>query len=127
MIKHRPPMFTVIAGIVALLTVPGVLAQANLGFLEYSPTAYFTDADTKMMYAAADKVLDRKEIGASQTWKNPESGNHGKITLLKNYRKFETDCKAVKVYNEVPSRNASSTSVVNLCLDPVEKEWKILY
>ena len=57
------------------------------------------------------------------TWKNEQSGNNGKLTLLKTFTKYGTTCRRVKVFSD--AIEVSTTRVVTLCKDK-EGAWKIL-
>lgn len=96
---------------------------SNMRFLEFSPSAYFTEKDWELLRAAARDLLDNRKDGESVAWKNEENGHNGTLEVLNTYADFGTTCRRLKVFSD--AIEVSATRVVNLCKNK-EGEWKIL-
>lgn len=108
----------------ALIATAPLLAQAsNMRFLEFSPSAFFTEEDWEMVRNAATDLLDNHADGESVAWKNEANGHNGKLTVLDTYSEFGTTCRRLKVFSD--AIEVSATRVVNMCKNK-KGEWKIL-
>jgi surface antigen/uncharacterized protein YoxC len=57
-------------------------AGRNLGdVIGLGGASDFTAADNQLTSSATDAVLKKGTVGAQQSWKNPDNGNHGTVTL----------------------------------------------
>lgn len=113
-----------IALLVGAIVLCTPLQAANLGFLQYSPSAYFDDEDWSLVRAAVDDALENKKTGETVTWRNDKTGSHGEITPLETFEKFDTSCRRVRMSNE--AKNIKATRLVDLCRDKSSGEWKIV-
>ena len=108
----------------ALVATTPLLSQAsNMRFLEFSPSAFFTEEDWDMVRGAAADLLDNHPDGKSVAWKNEANGHNGKLTVLGTYSEFGTTCRRLKVFSDAVE--VSATRVVNMCKNK-KGEWKIL-
>ena len=129
----------------ALVATTPLLSQAsNMRFLEFSPSAFFTEEDWDMVRGAAADLLDNHPDGKSVAWKNEANGHNGKLTVLSTYSEFGTtdlhivdlephagQCdhaddntdRRLKVFSDAVE--VSATRVVNMCKNK-KGEWKIL-
>lgn len=83
--------------------------QGNLGFLKDAPAAQFSPKDWELLRAAARSVLNDTQDKASQTWSNPESGNHGEIRVTSTWQAEDgRQCKMMQVRNYANDRQGSS-------------------
>lgn len=96
---------------------------SNMRFLEFSPSAHFTDKDWELLRSTAKTLLDDGEKGKSATWKNDENGHNGKLTVLDSFSDFGTTCRRMKVFND--AGEVSATRVVTMCRNK-EGLWKVL-
>ena len=117
------PLLSTLVLVVAVIAWPWGVHASNMRFLEFSPSASFTDRDWELVKAAADDLLDNHKDGESVTWKNEESGFNGKLTVLNTFRDFGTTCRRMKVFSDAIM--VSATRVVNVCKNK-EGVWKIL-
>ena len=117
------PRLPALVLMVASIALPLTVNASNMRFLEFSPSAYFTEKDLELLKAAARDLLDNHENGESATWKNEESGNNGKLTVLDRYADFGTTCRRMRVFSD--AIEVSATRIVTLCKDK-EGSWKIL-
>ena len=79
--------------------------------------------------AAAEKLLteDRAEVGKSEDWSGPSSGNSGRISVQKTFQRQGMECRELR--SEVRYKRASSSrpSVRNLNVCRIKTgEWKIM-
>ena len=96
---------------------------SNMRFLEFSPSAFFTEKDWELLRSAARDLLNNYQDGQSISWKNDENGHNGKLTVLNTYPEFGTTCRRIKVFSDAVE--VSATRVVNMCKNK-EGVWKIL-
>jgi len=117
------PLLSALVLIVAFIAWPWNAHASNMRFLEFSPSASFTEKDWQLVKAAADDLLDNHKDGESVTWKNEESGFNGKLTVLNTYADFGTTCRRLRVFSD--AIEVSATRLVNMCKNK-EGVWKIL-
>jgi surface antigen len=55
-----------------------------------------TAQDIELLGAAADRVYDAGEIGASEAWSNPASGNSGAARLLETFERDGLPCRRIE-------------------------------
>ena len=115
--------WSVLILVVASIAAPLTVHASNMRFLEFSPSAFFTERDWELLRVAAKDLLDNHEDGGSVSWKNEESGYNGKLTVLNTYTDFGTTCRRLKVFSD--AIEVSATRVVNMCKNK-EGLWKIL-
>jgi surface antigen len=117
------PLLSALVLVIAIIALPWNAQASNMRFLEFSPSASFTEKDWELLKAAADDLLDNHKDGESVTWKNEESGFNGKLTVLRTFRDFGTICRRMKVFSD--ALTVSATRLVNMCKNK-EGLWKIL-
>ena len=96
---------------------------SNMRFLEFSPSAFFTEKDWDLLRGAARNLLDNHKDGESISWKNDDNGHNGKLTLINTFADFGTTCRRMKVFSD--AIQVSATRVVNMCKNK-EGQWRIL-
>ncbi len=74
----------VIAAIMTISIPPSVSGQA-MGFMEYSPIAYYTEEDNRIADEAGLDALNNYADMKVRKWSNPETGASGSITPLETY------------------------------------------
>jgi surface antigen len=114
---------SVLVLVFASIAVPLTVHASNMRFLEFSPSAFFTEKDWELLRTAARDLLDNHKDGESMSWKNEESGYNGKLTVLNTYEDFGTTCRRLKVFSD--AIEVSATRLVNMCKNK-EGVWKIL-
>ncbi len=117
------PRISALVLVVAVIALPWTVHASNMRFLEFSPSAMFTEKDWDLLKAAAEDLLDNHKDGESVTWKNDESGFNGKLTVLNTYADFGTTCRRMRVFSD--AIEVSATRLVNMCKNK-EGLWKIL-
>jgi surface antigen len=117
------PRLSALVLVVASIALPLTAHAGPMRFLEFSPSAYFTEKDFELLRAAAKDLLDNHEDGESATWKNAENAHNGKLTVLDRYADFGTTCRRMRVFSD--AIEVSATRIVTLCKDK-EGSWKIL-
>jgi len=108
---------------IAIAAPPFAAHASNMRFLEFSPSAFFTEKDWDMVRGAATDLLDNRADGESASWKNEENGHNGKLTVLDTYAEFGTTCRRMRVFSD--AIEVSATRIVNMCKNK-KGEWKIL-
>ncbi len=117
------PRLSALVLVVASIVLPLTVHAANMRFLEFSPSAFFTEKDWELVKEAAEDLLDNHEDGKSVSWKNEENGYNGKLTVLNTYADFGTTCRRLRVFSD--AIQVSATRLVNMCKNK-EGLWKIL-
>ena len=118
-----PSRALVLALAAACMALTSAAHGSNLGFMEFSPAAYFNDKDWELLESTTRKLLDEGENGASASWKNEDNGHHGKITILGSFEKYGTTCRRVEMMSDAVEVKA--TRVMAMCKDK-QGAWKIL-
>ena len=108
---------------VIVITLSLTAQASNMRFLEFSPSAYFTDKDWELLRATARNLLDNHKDGDSLSWKNEENGHNGKLTVLKTYAEFGTTCRSMEVFSDAVEVKA--TRIVDMCKNKAGL-WKVL-
>ena len=117
------PRLSVLVLVVASIALPATVHAANMRFLEFSPSAFFTEKDWELLRGAAKELLDNHDDGGSVSWKNEQTGHNGSLTVLDTYADFGTTCRRMKVFSD--AIEVSATRLVNMCKNK-EGLWRIL-
>ena len=121
----RAAVIVTTAAILAVSTPPSASAQA-LGFMEYSPIAYYTDEDNRIADEAGLDALDNYADNAVRKWSNPKTGASGSITPLET---FENEaghkCRRARAVDRTTTPPLQARFVFTLCKDPV-KGWQFV-
>ena len=85
--------------------------------------------DLALGQAAADKLLteDQAQIGKSEDWAGPTSGNSGSISIQKAFHRQGMECRSLR--SEIRYKKASTPSprVFNLNVCRIKTgEWKLM-
>lgn len=118
-----PRVLTALLIALAIAAAPLSGRASNMRFLEFSPSAYFTEEDWAMARAAAAKLLDDGKDGDSTSWKNDKTGHNGTLKVLSTFADFGTTCRRMEVFND--AIEVKATRIVNMCRNK-KGEWKIL-
>ncbi|MEW8524751.1 MAG: RT0821/Lpp0805 family surface protein [Candidatus Thiodiazotropha endolucinida] len=93
----------------------------DLHFLKNSPARYFTKQDWDIAKTATRDILENSELGDSVMWDNPDSGNSGKLTILKAGKSSGKLCKKLEITNRAKGQEGTSNSI--FCKQP-DGKWK---
>jgi surface antigen len=100
-------------------------AQA-MGFMEYSPIAYYTDEDNRMADEAGLDALDNYSDMQVRTWRNPATGASGSITPLETYTNDAGHtCRKARAVDRTSNPPLQGQFVFDLCKDP-QKGWQFV-
>jgi hypothetical protein len=116
----------ILGGVILAAWTSGAHAQIN-PFRGYKgPT--LSKEDYAAGNAAAKKLLtdDQAELGKSEPWTGPTSGNTGTLTVEKSYRRQGMDCRTLKseVHYKKP-HTSPRTLNLNVCRLH-SGEWKLM-
>jgi surface antigen len=117
------PRLTAMLWAVAMIAALAPVHASNMGFLEFSPSAFFNTQDWDLVRETATDLLDNSKDGASKTWKNEENGHNGKLTVLKTTAQYGTTCRTMEVFSDAVE--VKTTRVVTMCKNK-EGVWKVL-
>jgi surface antigen len=115
-----------VAGVFLAVWPSGAQAQIN-PFRGYKgPT--LTREDLASGQAAAGKLLteDQGQVGKSEDWEGPSSGNSGKISVQKAFQRQGMECRTLRSevrYKKTPTSNRTLT--LNVCRIK-SGEWKLM-
>lgn len=73
------PLSTAVLGIVVAALLPAVVAALPTDILGNSPLLKMSDADKKLQYDAALKVLESDDVHAVSEWENKKTGFKGRV------------------------------------------------
>ena len=80
-----------------------------------------TDEDFQLVFEASGKLL-RSSDQETQSWRNPTTGNEGKLTVLKTYRYNGEDCKTIEMLFKTKN-GSEDTTTKDVCKNS-EGQWK---
>lgn len=114
-----------IVAIAAISTPPSAFGQA-LGFMEYSPIAYYTEEDNRLADEAGLDALDNYADNTAREWSNPRTGASGSITPLETYEnEAGHTCRRARAVDRTASPPLQARFVFTLCKDPA-RGWKFV-
>ena len=114
-----------LAAIAAFSTPPTAFGQA-LGFMEYSPIAYYTEEDNRLADEAGLDALDNYADNTAREWSNPRTGASGSITPLETYEnEAGHTCRRARAIDRTASPPLQARFVFTLCKDP-DKGWQFV-
>jgi surface antigen len=103
----------------ALLLQP--IHAADLRWLQYSPSRFFTEKDWELAKSAARQALNEAKDRETVTWANPDTKSHGSLTPTSTNHKNGTKCRSLKIENH--AKNISSGAVYRFCQQK-DGKWK---
>lgn len=108
----------------AITTLATVLAPESgsaqaLGFMEYSPIAYYTEEDHRIADEAGLDALDNYPDGTTREWRNPATGASGSITPLEtSTNEAGHTCRKARAVDRTTKPPLRGEFVFQLCKDP---------
>ena len=108
-----------IAYFFTLMLIVTASHASNFRFLENTPIAEFTPADTAMFENAIMTALEEKKDGEKLAWKNEETGVSGLVNPLSTYKKDDTTCRQIRIVNR--AKNKIAESIYKFCKK--DDEW----
>jgi surface antigen len=111
----------VLVGVVAWLPV-----QAQYLGLGIETNIELTKQDLDIIRSTVTGKVHGKPVGTSAHWSNPQSGNYGKIVLLRKFERRGQQCETVEYAigtNRRPVRPEHYR--LNSCLQP-DGQWRII-
>jgi hypothetical protein len=104
-----------IIAIVATAFLPALATAQNLSFLKSAPVGYFDDKDVAILLETIDATLDEQQPHAIREWKNPDTGNSGKVEVLGASKGADgTPCKRLRISN-LAHNGVSSRASYTFC------------
>jgi surface antigen len=84
-------------------------------------------SDYALLGAAAERLYldDGVAVGSVETWDNPETGNHGTVTLVGKHKHQDMPCRRLQHDIEVKRTRDPYRFTVDRCRTD-DGEWKIL-
>ena len=99
-------------------SVPPLAAAQALGFMEYSPIAYYTEEDYRIADEAGLDALDNYPDGKPREWENPATGASGSITPLETFTgESGQTCRKARAIDRTTSPPLRGEFVFLLCRD----------
>jgi surface antigen len=100
-------------------------AEAQFLGLGLESNIELTKQDLAIIHRIVDEQVHGKAVGTTASWSNPESGNYGKITLVKRYSVSGRTCESVG-YTLATRKMAAPPEhyMLNSCLLP-DGSWRI--
>ncbi|MEW8510138.1 MAG: RT0821/Lpp0805 family surface protein [Candidatus Thiodiazotropha sp.] len=95
----------------------------DLHFLKHSPARHFTKQDWEIAKTATRDILENHELGESDMWDNPDSGNSGALKITKAGTSSGRLCKRLQITNRAKGQEHTSSYV--FCRQP-DGTWKTM-
>ena len=108
--------------LVALLSAAAPALAANIGFMDDSPFAYFSEQDRELFKGALVDILDKGTDGESRTWSNPASTAGGTMSIVKSFERDGLACRTLSITNKAKGR--SEKGQYRFCKQ-ASGEWKV--
>jgi surface antigen len=108
--------------LVGLLLSAAPALAANIGFMDDSPFAYFSEKDLELFKAALGDILDKGTDGESRTWSNPASTAGGTMSVVKSFERDGLACRSLSITNKAKGR--SEKGQYRFCRQSTG-EWKV--
>ena len=86
-------------------------------------TSDMTETDFKMIGDAIQQLAKIEETGTDVKWDNPESGNSGEHTLVRQYEKDKLPCKSIDGHIQVKEKERHYGQV-EICRQP-DGAWEV--
>jgi surface antigen len=83
-----------------------------------------TRADMDMIRSILSQQIHNKKPGVSASWKNPESGNSGMVTLLNAFARQGSRCERIEYRISPPQGTPSDRFTLTSCLQQ-DGSWKL--
>jgi hypothetical protein len=83
-----------------------------------------TRADLDMIRSVLGQQIHNKKAGASASWKNPESGNYGTVTLLGAFSRQGHRCERIEYRMSPPPGTPSDRFTLTSCQQS-DGSWKL--
>ena len=78
-------------------------------------TARFTEVDLQLFRNTLADALETDMDGNSRRWVNPNTGNFGRIKIIRTLGSKESRCRQVRVSNTLKHRNTKASNVFTYC------------
>jgi surface antigen len=116
------PIRTAITLFTALVWLP---AQAQYLGLGIETNIELTKPDIEIIHRTVDTEVHGKPVGTTAKWSNPDSGNYGKVELLKKFVQNGQPCETVEYTLGTKRRPVRPEHyVLNSCLQP-DGQWRM--
>ena len=124
-ITHVLPRY--IPVLIMALTALSLVPEA--GFAQLGPTfrsaPKLSQQDIAIIRKVVRQDLEGKPNGTTLPWSNPQSQNHGTVTLIDRFPSQGRDCRKVKYFiNPGPSSQIPTTYVLTSC-KLADGSWKM--
>jgi len=104
--------------------IVGVGIGALLGAFAGSEVGKYMDGQDKMkMQAATQRTLERSSTGQTSSWRNPDSGNSGKITAT---RTFQEDGRYCREFNQTITVGGKTEKGYGTACRQPDGSWQII-
>jgi surface antigen len=114
------------AAILFAALFPFLPAQAQYLGLGIETNIELTKNDLEIVHRTVDTSVHGKPVGTTAKWSNPDSGNYGKIELLKKFVQNGQSCESVEYTLATKRRPVRPEHyVLNSCLQP-DGQWRII-
>lgn len=89
--------------------------------------AALNHADLQAMRATAARLYQQQPVanGATDRWSNPNSGNHGSVTVLQSFTRAAMPCRLVRYDVHLRSRRGMRSYTLDWCRTDTGA-WKIM-
>jgi surface antigen len=102
-----------------------VLAVADTGLsavLKGSAFERFTDIDYQSFFETAGRAASGP-LGQRVEWSNPKSGAHGAMQAVREFRRYDTDCRELR--GESTAAGRTDPFRIAVCKDAASGKWRL--
>jgi hypothetical protein len=104
-------------------------AHAQLGLFRGYRGPSLSHEDWASAQAAADKLLteDQAQVGKSEDWVGPTSGNTGRLSVQKEFQRQGMECRTIRSLVNYKKASMSPPRIFNLDVCHTKSgEWKLI-
>ena len=114
----------VVGGIITMpFKIVGNVGKGAISIFTSPETSFLTAEDINMIKYEALQLAEHGDAGDTREWKNKNSFNYGKLTLLRVYKEDSQTCREIKV--DFYSRdNESDARTLRGCKQP-DGSWLV--
>ena len=107
-------------------TIAWLPAQAEYLGLGIKTNIELTTQDLDMIHHTVDTRVHGRLLGTTASWKNPDSGNSGKIKLAKKYVRNGQQCETIEYTLRTTRQTVRPEHyMLNSCLQP-DGQWRLI-
>jgi surface antigen len=125
--RQAAPLRRAALGVALMLLAAGTASAQLTSPFGRESIDHVTDEDRRLAEEASAKIYkpSSPQIGTSESWDNPATGNHGTVTLVR-FREYQgLPCRTLRHIIYVKDRDRQFEFVIDRCRTS-DGQWKLL-